>query len=273
MGRRLHVLSPDTGLDFPPVELASPEGLLAVGGDLRPERLLAAYRRGIFPWYNDGQPILWWSPDPRAVLFPERLKVARSLRKTLRVEKFSVTLDTYFREVMTACAQPRRTGTYKCRERHDSKDGGGRVASGTATEDAESGRHSSQTGGTWITPAMIEAYVQLHELGHAHSVEVWREKTLVGGLYGVALGGAFFGESMFAYETDASKVAFARLVPQLVRWGYTIIDCQQYTAHLARFGAEEIRRDRFLQLLTSALALPDRCGPWRFDDQDFSVVV
>lgn len=239
MGRRLHVLSPDTGLDFPPVELASPEGLLAVGGDLRPERLIAAYRRGIFPWYSDGQPILWWSPDPRAVLFPEKLKISRSLRKTLRAGRFTVTLDTHFREVMTACAQPR----------------------------------PKSAGGTWITPAMIEAYVQLHELGHAHSVEVWREKTLVGGLYGVALGGAFFGESMFAYETDASKVAFAHLVPQLVRWGYTLIDCQQYTTHLARFGAEEIRRNRFLQLLASALTLPDRRGPWRFDDQDFSVMI
>lgn len=239
MGRRLHVLTPDAGLDFPPVEMASPEGLLAVGGDLHPERLLAAYRRGIFPWYSDGQPILWWSPDPRAVLFPEKLKISRSLRKTLRAGKFSVTLDTHFREVMTACAQPR----------------------------------PQSTGGTWITPAMIEAYVQLHELGHAHSVEVWREKTLVGGVYGVALGGAFFGESMFAYETDASKVAFVRLVPELVRWGYTLIDCQQYTAHLARFGAEEIRRDRFLQLLTAALALPGHRGPWRFDDQDLSVMI
>lgn len=237
MGRRLHVLTPDTGLDFPPVDLASPEGLLAVGGDLRPERLLAAYRRGIFPWYSDDQPILWWSPDPRAVLFPEKLKISRSLHKTLRAGKFSVTLDARFREVMTACAQPR----------------------------------PKSTGGTWITPAMIEAYVQLHERGYAHSVEVWREKNLVGGLYGVALGGAFFGESMFAYETDASKVAFARLVPQLVRWGYTLIDCQQYTAHLARFGAEEIRRDRFLQLLAPALALPDRLGRWEFDDLDFAL--
>lgn len=239
MGRRLHVLTPDTGLDFPPVELASSEGLLAVGGDLRPERLLAAYRRGIFPWYSDGQPILWWSPDPRAALFPEKLKISRSLHKTLRARKFNVTLDTYFREVMTACAQPR----------------------------------PKSTGGTWITPAMIEAYVQLHERGHAHSVEVWREKTLVGGLYGVALGGAFFGESMFAYETDASKVAFVHLVPQLVRWGYTLIDCQQYTAHLARFGAEEIRRDRFLQLLASALALPGHRGPWQFDDPNLSVMI
>ncbi len=239
MGRRLHMLSPDTGLDFPPVESASPEGLLAVGGDLRPERLLLAYRRGIFPWYSDGQPILWWSPDPRAVLFPEKLKVSRSLRKTLRTGKFTVTLDTCFREVMTACAQPR----------------------------------PQRAGGTWITPAMIEAYVKLHELGHAHSAEVWREKTLVGGLYGVAFGGVFFGESMFARETDASKVAFATLVRQLARWGGTLIDCQQYTAHLARFGAEEIRRDRFLQLLASALALPDRRGPWRFDDQDFSVMI
>ncbi len=237
MGRKLNVLHSGADIEFPPVETATPEGLLAVGGDLRPERLLAAYRRGIFPWYSDGQPILWWSPDPRAVLFPEKLKVSRSLRKTLRAGKFSVTLDTHFHEVMTACAQPR----------------------------------PKSTGGTWITPAMIEAYVKLHELGHAHSVEVWHEKTLVGGLYGIALGGVFFGESMFAHETDASKVAFVHLVHQLARWGYTLIDCQQYTAHLARFGAKEIPRSTFLRLLAQALALPDRRGHWKFDDLDFSL--
>lgn len=232
MGRRLPVLRPDAGLDFPPVETASPEGLLAVGGDLRAERLLAAYRRGIFPWYSDGQPILWWSPDPRAVLFPEKLKISRSLHKTLRAGKFRVTFDQRFHDVMQACAEPR------------SRD---------------------PAAGTWITAAMIEAYTQLHRLGHAHSVETWHGAELVGGLYGVALGGAFFGESMFARETDASKVAFVRLVRQLARWGYPLIDCQQYTAHLARFGAEEIPRSTFLHLLAQAQALPGRRGCWMFE--------
>jgi leucyl/phenylalanyl-tRNA--protein transferase len=249
MGRRLPILKPDTGLDFPPVETASPEGLLAVGGDLRVERLLAAYRRGIFPWYSDGQPILWWSPDPRAVLFPDKLSISRSLHKTLRAGKFRVTFDQRFRDVMRACAEPRRTRMYKCRER----------------QDAESDRREHTGAGTWITAAMIEAYTELHRLGHAHSVETWRGAELVGGLYGVALGGAFFGESMFARETDASKVAFVCLVRQLARWGYTLIDCQQYTAHLARFGAEEIPRSTFLHLLAQAQALPGRRGCWMFE--------
>ena len=265
MGRRLPILKPDAGLDFPPVESASPEGLLAVGGDLRAERLLAAYRRGIFPWYSEGQPILWWSPDPRAVLYPDNLKIARSLHKTLRAGKFRVTFDQRFRDVMQACAEPRRTRMYKCRERHDSKDGGGRTASGTAVEDAESDRREHTGAGTWITAAMIEAYTELHRLGHAHSVETWHGAELVGGLYGVALGGAFFGESMFARETDASKVAFVRLVRQLARWGYTLIDCQQYTGHLARFGAEAIPRREFLHRLALALTLPDRPGRWMFE--------
>jgi leucyl/phenylalanyl-tRNA--protein transferase len=232
MGRRLHILRTDAGVEFPPVETASPEGLLAVGGDLRPERLLAAYRRGIFPWYSEGQPILWWSPDPRAVLLPERLKISRSLRKTLRAGKFRVTLDARFRDVMLACAAPRPQHPY---------------------------------GGTWITPDMIEAYTRLHALGFAHSVEAWQEDELVGGLYGVALGGAFFGESMFARASDASKVAFVHLVHQLVRWGFTLIDCQQYTEHLARFGAREIPRPEFLSRLQRVLTLPDRQGRWAFD--------
>ncbi len=232
MGRRLHILRTDAGVEFPPVETASPEGLLAVGGDLRPERLLAAYRHGIFPWYSEGQPILWWSPDPRAVLLPEKLKISRSLRKTLRAGKFRVTLDTRFRDVMRACAEPRQQHPY---------------------------------GGTWITPDMIDAYTRLHVLGWAHSIEAWQENELVGGLYGVALGGAFFGESMFARATDASKVAFVHLVHQLVRWGFTLIDCQQYTEHLARFGAQEIPRTDFLQRLERALVLPDRQGRWSLD--------
>jgi leucyl/phenylalanyl-tRNA--protein transferase len=219
-------------LRFPPVELASPEGLLAVGGDLRAERLLEAYRHGIFPWYNPGQPILWWSPDPRAVLFPANLKVARSLRKTLRRKDFDVTLDTAFRDVMRQCALP---------------------------------RPGNPAGGTWITPEMIEAYVVLHDRGLAHSVESWREGKLVGGLYGVTMGNAFFGESMFSRETDASKVAFVHLVRQLERWGYAFIDCQISSAHLFSLGAEEIRRDDFMARLEQALKHTERPGRWRFD--------
>jgi leucyl/phenylalanyl-tRNA--protein transferase len=227
------VLKPDSAdLRFPPVELASPEGLLAVGGDLRAERLLEAYRHGIFPWYNPEQPILWWSPDPRAVLFPPRLRVTRSLRKTLRQRKFSVALDTAFREVIHHCAQP---------------------------------RPKSPGGGTWITPEMIEAYCVLHERGLAHSVESRHNGTLVGGLYGVALGRAFFGESMFTLETDASKVAFVHIVRQLERWGYAIIDCQLSSAHLFSLGAEEIRRRDFMALLSQALKQSNQLGPWHFD--------
>lgn len=232
MGRRLHILRTDDAFEFPPLEAATPEGLLAVGGDLRPERLLVAYRRGIFPWYSVGQPILWWSPDPRAVLLPEELKIARSLRKVLRAKKFEVSFDHRFRDVMLACAAP---------------------------------RSSPAGGGTWITPDMVEAYCALHERGFAHSVESWRGDKLAGGLYGVALGGVFFGESMFSRVADASKVAFVRLVRQLVRWGFTLIDCQQYTPHLARFGAREIPRAEFVRRLNAALALPDRAGPWQFD--------
>jgi leucyl/phenylalanyl-tRNA--protein transferase len=229
----MFLLSPDiSDLRFPPVRLASPEGLLAVGGDLRAERLLEAYRHGIFPWYSAGQPILWWSPDPRAVLFPAELRISRSLRKTLRARKFEVTLDTCFRDVMQACAAPRRPGS---------------------------------EGGTWITPEMLEAYCRLHELGYAHSIEAWHEGALVGGLYGVALGTVFFGESMFTRVTDASKVAFVQLVRQLQHWGFTLIDCQLPSAHLGRLGAREIRRPEFLDRLDQALRRPDRRGHWRFE--------
>jgi len=229
----MFVLKPDsTDLRFPPVELASPEGLLAVGGDLRAERLLEAYRHGIFPWYNPGQPILWWSPDPRAVLFPSKLRVSRSLRKTLRRERFTVTLDRAFREVIRSCALPR----------------------------------SARVGhGTWITPEMIEAYGVLHERGYAHSVESWSNGELVGGLYGVALGSAFFGESMFTRAADASKVAFVHFTRQLERWGYTLIDCQLPSGHLFTLGAEEIRRRDFMDHLGRALQQSDRPGHWRFE--------
>ncbi len=229
----MFVLNSDsTDFRFPPVDLASPEGLLAMGGDLRAERLLEAYRHGIFPWYNEGQPILWWSPDPRTVLFPAKLHISRSLRKTLRQGDFTVTFDSRFRDVMQACAVP---------------------------------RPQYPTGGTWITPEMLDAYARLHELGYAHSVESWHGGQLVGGLYGVALGGVFFGESMFARVTDASKVAFATLVRQLQAWNFRIIDCQLPSKHLTSLGAEEIRRRDFLDHLALALPLPERHGNWQLD--------
>ncbi|HEX4969107.1 MAG TPA: leucyl/phenylalanyl-tRNA--protein transferase [Nitrospiraceae bacterium] len=219
-------------LRFPSVELASPEGLLAVGGDLRPERLLKAYRHGIFPWYSDNQPILWWSPDPRTVLFPDKLHISRSLKRSLRPGLFSVTLDRCFRDVMQHCAEP---------------------------------RPQYPDGGTWITAEMLEAYTQLHELGYAHSVETWQKGELVGGLYGVALGGAFFAESMFTRVSDASKVALVSLVRQLQTWGFRIMDCQQSSPHVLAFGAEAISRHEFLDHLAVALALPECHGRWQFD--------
>ncbi|HET7548767.1 MAG TPA: leucyl/phenylalanyl-tRNA--protein transferase [Usitatibacter sp.] len=205
---------------FPPVSkaLRTPNGLLCAGGDLSPERLVDAYRHGIFPWYSEGDPILWWSPDPRMVLFPDELKVSRSLRKTLARDVYETRVDTAFRAVMEACAAPREPG-----------------------------------GGTWIVPEMIEAYVRLHERGFAHSVESWRDGELVGGLYGIALGDAFFGESMFAHATDASKVALVRLVERLRSRGCRVIDCQQATAHLASLGAREVPRERFAQLLRESI--------------------
>src|SRR5262245_7125439 len=219
-------------LHFPPVDLASPEGLLAVGGDLRPERLLEAYRHGIFPWYSGNQPILWWSPDPRTVLFPEKLHISRSLKRRLRSGIFTVTFDTCFRDVMQHCAGPRL---------------------------------QYPEGGTWITAEMLEAYTEFHELGYAHSVETWQEGQLVGGLYGVALGGAFFAESMFMKVDDASKVALVSLVHQLQAWGFRLMDCQQSSPHVMALGAEEISRRDFLDHLAAALKLPERRGHWRFD--------
>lgn len=219
-------------LRFPPVEAAESDGLLAVGGDLSPERLLAAYRRGIFPWYQDDQPILWWSPNPRAVLFPHKLHVSRSLTRRIRRGDFTVTLDTCFRAVMTHCAGP---------------------------------RPQYPEGGTWITREMQDAYATLHEMGYAHSIETWQQGRLVGGLYGVALGGAFFGESMFSHAADASKVALTVLVRQLQAWGFAVFDCQQASPHVMRFGAEEIPRREFVSRLKSACAHPDRRGRWVFD--------
>lgn len=207
-------------LAFPPAEAAEPEGLLAVGGDLSPERLLLAYRSGIFPWYEVGVPILWWSPDPRFVLFPERLKISASLGRILRNSTFRVTFNQDFRAVMAHCGRVPRRGQ----------------------------------DGTWITPAMEAAYGELHRLGHAHSVEVWNGERLVGGLYGLQLGRAYFGESMFMLEPNASKVGFVRLVEALAQRGCELIDCQVHTEHLERFGACHIPRQEFLERLAGALA-------------------
>lgn len=219
---------------FPPVQLAldDPNGLLAVGGDLSPERLLAAYRQSIFPWYNDDQPILWWSPDPRAVLFPNQLHLSRSLKKTLRKKPFDIRFDQSFEAVISACAKPR---TYESE--------------------------------TWISPEIHQAYLQLHQLGYAHSVEAWQDKTLVGGLYGVAIGQVFFGESMFSRVTDASKVAFVYLTRQLQRWGYQLIDCQIASSHLQSLGAVDITRAAFLTQLKEAVDAPGKTTPWCFDPE------
>jgi leucyl/phenylalanyl-tRNA--protein transferase len=216
---------------FPPVEHASPEGLLAIGGDLSSERLLEAYKLGIFPWYSQGQPILWWSPDPRAVLYPRHFSISRSLKKNLRNRSYHVTIDSAFEQVINRCAAPRR---------------------------------KEPLGGTWITPDMINAYLELHQLGYAHSVETWNGPTLVGGLYGVSLGATFFGESMFSTQTDASKVALVYLVRLVQRWDFHFIDCQVPSPHVMRLGAESVPRERFLGELAAALSSPDRIGRWRF---------
>jgi leucyl/phenylalanyl-tRNA---protein transferase len=213
---------------FPDPALAEPDGLLAVGGDLSSERLLSAYARGIFPWYSEDMPILWWSPDPRLVLFPVELHVSRSLRRTMRSGRYAVRTDTAFERVVRHCAEKPRP-------------------------DQE---------GTWITPEMIDAYLQLHRHGFAHSVEAFEGETLAGGLYGVSLGSAFFGESMFADRPDSSKVAFATLVEWLRGWRFDLVDCQVRTAHLQRFGAREIPRAEFLARLARALSRPTLRGKW-----------
>lgn len=218
---------------FPPVDKAlhRPAGLLCAGGDLSAGRLLDAYRQGIFPWFSAGEPILWWSPDPRMVLPPGEARVSRSLARRLRRGGYAVCADRSFRAVINACAMPRRDG-----------------------------------GGTWITAEMLEAYCRLHELGWAHSVETWIDGRLVGGLYGVAIGRAFYGESMFALATDASKIAFAHLARLLERKGFAVIDCQMSTAHLASLGAREIRRRDFVRALEIWTRTGGPPGTWCGDD-------
>ena len=217
---------------FPPVDhaLRDPDGLLAAGADLSPERLIDAYTHGIFPWFGDDDPILWWSPDPRMVLYTSELHVSRSLQRTIRSGRFATTMDRCFEQVMEGCAEPRR--------------------------------HQS---GTWITRDMSEAYAHLFRLGHAHSVEVWATDRLVGGLYGVALGRMFFGESMFSRTRDASKVALVAVARQVRRWDVPCIDCQMSTAHLESMGAREIRRRQFVQHLPQLVGEAGTPAPWRLD--------
>lgn len=216
-------------LIFPDPDLADEEGLLAVGGDLSPERLLLAYSMGIFPWYSRRSPILWWSPDPRLLLIPSEIKMSRSLRQTIRKNIFRITVDTAFSEVIRKCASV----------------------------------HTKEDGETWITKEMLDAYTRLHELGFAHSVEIWRTDDLVGGLYGISLGKAFFGESMFSLEADASKVALVHLADILRSRGFLFIDCQVTTSHLMRMGAREIGRPEFIVMLKKALQTPISGETWR----------
>ncbi len=229
---RLHWLDPRNPREsFPDVDqaLRDPNGLLAIGGDLSVARLLQAYRKGIFPWFNPDEPILWWSPDPRAVFYPDAVRVHRSLRQSLRRADYAVTLDRAFPQVIDACGQ---------------------------------GRH----GGTWLGGAMQHAYLELFRRGYAHSVEVWREGALIGGLYGVSLGRVFFGESMFSRASDASKIALVWLSRQLEAWGFELIDCQIGSPHLDRLGAQYLPRQEFKSLLNSAIDGPlETSGSWHFD--------
>ncbi|MGY2288418.1 leucyl/phenylalanyl-tRNA--protein transferase [Pseudomonas sp. SDO528_S397] len=215
-------------LTFPPLAQAmrEPNGLLAAGGDLSPDRLVQAYRHGCFPWFSQGQPILWWSPDPRTVLFPEELHISRSLAKLLRQQRYTVTFDQDFASVIQACAEPR-----------------------------------SYADGTWITDSIQSAYIALHQRGYAHSVEVWDDGRLVGGVYGLAMGQMFFGESMFSRADNASKFGFVTLVKHLQAWGFVLIDCQMHTNHLQSLGARAISRSDFVNYLHEHLDRPSS-GPW-----------
>ncbi len=215
-------------LTFPPAFFADDTGLLAIGGDLSVPRLLKAYSSGIFPWYNDDEPILWWSPDPRLVLFPEELHVSRSLAKVIRKNLYDITVDMAFRDVITNCRMV----------------------------------HAETKSGTWLVDEMVDAYLRLHEQGYAHSVEAWKDGSLAGGLYGVALGKCFFGESMFSVAENSSKVAFAVFTKWLLENGFDIIDCQVATRHLSSFGAREIKRTEFLERLSEAIAKPGIEGSW-----------
>jgi leucyl/phenylalanyl-tRNA--protein transferase len=213
--------------EFPEVKYANEDGLLALGGDLTAERLITAYKKGIFPWYNPGEPILWWSPDPRCVLFPKRYIAKRSLLKSIRKQQFQFSYDQDFETVIQKCAAPR-----------------------------------ARESGTWITKDMMDAYINLYHLGHAHSIETWKEGELVGGLYGIALGTMFFGESMFSQVNDASKAALNYLIENLIRWDYQLIDCQITSPHLLSLGATEIPRTDFVKQLECATSHPQNPCSW-----------
>jgi len=246
---------------FPPLAraLRDPNGLLAAGASLTPARVLDAYRQGIFPWFNENDPILWWSPDPRMVLFPEEIKISHSLRKTLRNNIFEIRADTAFEQVMRACAAPRSAGT---RLRHVTGEAADCGSSREAALPAPEGSATPCQGGTWIHEDMVAAYTALHRMGHAHSVEAWQDGELVGGLYGIAIGRMFYGESMFSRRSDASKVALAHLAAQLQRWEFKMIDCQMNTPHLASLGAREISRAEFVRRLQELIHYPDIASPW-----------
>lgn len=226
---RIHWLEPDPESPFPPLDeaLTDPNGLLAVGGDLSPVRLINAYKQGVFPWYNPGEPILWWSPDPRCVLYPQQIRISRSLRKTLNKHPFEIRFDTAFADVMQACGQPRE-----------------------------------KQAGTWITREMLQAYVHMHTLGIGHSVECWQNNQLVGGLYGLAIGRVFFGESMFSRVSDASKVALVYLCRWLILNGYELIDSQVHTPHLESMGAQLIPRTEYAALIKTLTLDGQEPGKW-----------
>ena len=214
--------------------MREPNGLLCAGMDLSPERILDAYRHGIFPWFNPGEPVLWWSPDPRMVLAPSKVRISRSLRQRMKRGDYEIRVDTSFKQVMQACAEPR---------------------------DGQSG--------TWIVPAMLDAYTRLHLMGFAHSVETWVDGELAGGLYGISIGRMFYGESMFSRQTDASKLALVHLCRQLDAWGFGMIDCQMETSHLATMGASPIPRETFIRELNRLVELEPVCTPWRINDASF----
>jgi leucyl/phenylalanyl-tRNA--protein transferase len=216
-------------LVFPPAALAEKDGLLAIGGDLSPARLLLAYSNGIFPWFSEGDPLLWWSPSPRLVIFPDEFKVPKRLSRLIRQKEYSVTLDQAFHQVITACAT---------------------VA-------------ARQEKGTWITRDMVAAYSLLHEMGYAHSVECWQDGELAGGLYGISLGGVFFGESMFSRQPNSSKIALVFLLQKLLEWDFDLIDCQMKTVHLMQFGAREISGAEFQKLLAESVSRPTQRGKWQ----------
>ncbi|MBU8849196.1 MAG: leucyl/phenylalanyl-tRNA--protein transferase [Desulfobacterales bacterium] len=218
-------------LDFPPAWLSRSDGLLCVGGDLSPKRLLIAYANGIFPWFLKDEPILWWSPDPRLVLFPKDINISKSLNKKIRQNLFKVTIDNAFERTIISCAGPRKNGAK----------------------------------GTWLVDEMIDSYIKLHKLGHAHSIETWRDSRLVGGLYGVCLGGSFFGESMFSFENDTSKIALVAIANYLEKYDFDLIDCQVTTNHLLNMGAIEITRNSFLNIINKSVKRKDIKNIWNPD--------